>query len=518
MNKNIKATFYTLVVMLFACAAAYAADSQTVIDAYTPGNVIGVTNGNSVEQIDITVNGTGREDIIGGHLSPVNGGIVGVSNYDSSSDSLIDKNFDAVLITLNGGNIKQALRSTASNVNSVIYGNVVYNLNAGSIGIGSGYSADPMYLMGTGYYAQKGSSTNDVYGNVEINIGKEGGDTSDVFIGYNDANNANGFVVGAGTGTVRGDVRVNMQSGSAGYVFGASYGAIVKGDTNIVIGKNAKINGYVLAGGSNAADQFSSDVSGSTNVTVQGVVLGNVYGGHLSGGTRGSIGNGVNVVIDGGTVGGNIYSGVGDIFGNVNVVLNNATVGGNIYAGSESSRGGSISGDVNVEISGNTSLSGNLLAGDALGSKNLSIKSYASENALKISDFNNVSVFDSTVVFGESFEADLFSVSGNSKVSLAEGTKFDSLNVLYDGEFSVGDELGLSLSAIFGDSVTIVESAVKSNESVFTITNSNGEEFNAFISDSGNISVGQSVIPEPSTYAAIFGALALAFAAYRKRK
>ena len=38
--------------------------------------------------------------------------------------------------------------------------------------------------------------------------------------------------------------------------------------------------------------------------------------------------------------------------------------------------------------------------------------------------------------------------------------------------------------------------------------------FDGSISDSGIITL----VPEPSTYAAIFGALALAFAAYRRRK
>lgn len=518
MNRNIKTKYYAFASMLFVGVAAYAADSQIVIDSYTPQNVVGVSGGNSVEKIEITVNGIGREDIIGGHLSPVNGGRVGASNYDSSTDSLFNKDFDAVLVTLNGGNIKQALRSTASKVDSVIYGNITYNLNAGSIGIGSGYSADPMYLMGTGYYGQKGSSTNEVYGNVTINIGKAGGSVDDVFIGYNASNSPNGFIVGSGTGTVRGDVNVNMQSGSAGYIFGASYGAVVNGDTHITVGKGAYVNGYILGGGSNANDSFSSDIAGSTNVLVQGTVKGNVYGGHYSGGTRGSIGDGVNVVVDGGSVGGNIFGGVGNISGDVNIILKDAKVAGTVYAGSESSRGGSISGGVNVEISGNTSVDGDIFAGEALGSKNLSLKSYSSDGVLNVSDFNKIEIFDSVAVFGKSFNVDLLAVSNNSKITLAEGTKFDALSVSFDGDFSMGDELSFTLSDIFGDSATIVESAIKSSGSAFTVSNANGEEFNAFIAENGKVGIGSSVIPEPSTYAAILGALALAFAAYRRRK
>ena len=484
---------------------------------------MGVSNGNSVEQIKITVNGTGYEDIIGGHLSPVNGGTVGASNYDSASDSLVDKNFDAVEITLNGGNIKQALRANASNVNGVVYGNIVYNLNAGSIGIGSGYSGDPMYLMGAGYYGQKGSSTNDVYGNVTINIGKKDGSVNDVFIGYDASANADGFVVGAGTGTVRGDVNINMQSGSAGYVFGASYGAVVKGNTNVVIGKNAKINGYVLGGGSNYSDAFSSDVLGYTNVIIQGVVSGNVYGGHLGGGTRGIIGNGVNVYIDGGSVGGSIYGGVGNITGNVDVVLSDASIGGDIYAGSESTRGGAINGDVNVVISGDTSVAGKIYAGEASGSKNLVLKSYSSGNVMKISDFNTVSVLDkSTVEFAESFETDLLYVSNDSKVLLAEGSTFGKLTIAFDSDFTQGDEGSINLETIFGSSVSIVLSALQSESGAsLTVEDGSGQEWSLAsreISDNIVSFVIGSEIPEPATYAAIFGALVLAFAAYRRRR
>lgn len=221
-------------------AMAQDSSANITINEYTPYDVVGVTHGNSVEKIDITVNGTGRTDIIGGHLAAVNGGTVGKSNYNADADSLYDSEFDAVSVTLNGGNIRQALRSNANNVSSIIYGNVVYNINSGSVGIGSGYSADPMYVMGTGYYAQKGSSTNEVYGNVTVNIGQSGGSTSDVFIGYNAGNSANGFVVGAGTGTVRGDVSINMQSGSAGYLFGASYGSVVRGSTYVTVGEGAE--------------------------------------------------------------------------------------------------------------------------------------------------------------------------------------------------------------------------------------------------------------------------------------
>lgn len=497
-------------------AMAQDSSANITINEYTPYDVVGVTHGNSVEKIDITVNGTGRTDIIGGHLAAVNGGTVGKSNYNADADSLYDSEFDAVSVTLNGGNIRQALRSNANNVSSIIYGNVVYNINSGSVGIGSGYSADPMYVMGTGYYAQKGSSTNEVYGNVTVNIGQSGGSTSDVFIGYNAGNSANGFVVGAGTGTVRGDVSINMQSGSAGYLFGASYGSVVRGSTYVTVGEGARVSYYVLAGGSNINDNFSSDIAGSTNVLIQGSVGTHIYGGHYSGGTSGSIGGNVNVTVDGGSVGGTIYGGVGSIAGNVNIVLNNANVGGNIYAGSENGRGGSVAGDVNVSISGNSNVVGTIYSGSASGNKNLLIKSYVGTNILRISGFDAISVSDSAVVFETPFHTTLLSVNERSDISLASGTTFDSLELLFaETEIFTGREV--SLDSFFSDDAsTIVLSAISEGNTEVSLFDSDGQQWDV-VYEEGTLTVG-SAVPEPSTYSAIFGILALAFVAYRRRK
>ena len=78
-----------------------------------------------------------------------------------------------------------------------------------------------------------------------------------------------------------------------------------------------------------------------------------------------------------------------------------------------------------------------------------------------------------------------------------------------------GDSISYDLGEIFGDSLTVVASAIET-EGDFTVTNASGDEFFAQYID-GNTIIG-SMVPEPSTYAAIFGALAIAFAAYRRRK
>lgn len=422
------------------------------IDVYTGGNIIGAADGSRIDgAVEIAVNGKNREDIIGGHLSAVNGGTVGLSNVDSEGN-IVDPDFNAVVVNINGGNIKQAARSNNSNIgNSVIYGNILYNVNSGSIGIGSGYSADTMYLMPSGYYGQKGKFTSEVYGNVTLNIGSQNGSTSDVFIGYDDGKNANGFVVATGTSTVRGDVRVNMYSGSAGYVWSGSYGATINGDTHILIDKNAAVTNYVLGGGSNISDTFSCDVLGSTNVTVRGSVGGDIYGSHYDSSRLGLVGGNVNVAIDGGSV---------------LVSIGNAQVSGTIDGGNN------VSGTKTINIGTDT-------------------ENYIGSNAIIISNFDNVKVSSgSAVKFGAPIGVSLLEVASGSSVAIAEGSKFGELNIIFSEDFATGDTLTFYMTDVFGKSSTIVLSAIESSETSLLVTNSHGEEFNASLAGDGSISVG----------------------------
>lgn len=113
-------------------------------------------------------------------------------------------------------------------------------------------------------------------------------------------------------------------------------------------------------------------------------------------------------------------------------------------------------------------------------------------------------------------------VAADSTVN-ASGFNFDKLTIVLDEDFSQGDTGSVDLATIFGSSSSLVMSALESqSDSKLTIKDSNGKEFNLA---SENISgstisfeVGSQVVPEPATYAAIFGALALAFAAYRRRR
>lgn len=498
------------------------------IDVYTGDNIIGAADGSRIDgAVEIAVNGKNREDIIGGHLSAVNGGIVGLSNVDSEGN-IVDPDFNAVVVNINGGNIKQAARSNNSNIgNSVIYGNILYNVNSGSIGIGSGYSADTTYLMPSGYYGQKGKFTSEVYGNVTLNIGSQNGSTSDVFIGYDDGKNANGFVVATGTSTVRGDVRVNMYSGSAGYVWSGSYGATINGDTHILIDKNAAVTNYVLGGGSNISDTFSCDVLGSTNVTVRGSVGGDIYGSHYDSSRLGLVGGNVNVAIDGGSVKGDVYGAIGNIKGDVYIsATNGAAISGNINAGESDgadwTAGTTVGGSVLVSI-GNAQVSGTIDGGNNVsGTKTINFgtgtENYIGNNAVIISNFDNVKVSSgSAVKFGAPIDVSLLEVASGSSVAIAEDSKFGELNIIFSEDFATGDTLTFYMTDVFGESSTIVLSAIESSETSLLVTNSHGEEFNASLAGDGSISVG-AAIPEPSVCAAVLGAIALGIAACRRRK
>lgn len=119
-------------------------------------------------------------------------------------------------------------------------------------------------------------------------------------------------------------------------------------------------------------------------------------------------------------------------------------------------------------------------------------------------------------MFANSFDVDRLTVDSNSTVTLASGTSFGSLSIAFsDASFSDGELFEFNLGDIFTDD-TIVISALKDG-SIFTVYDSDGKEWNASYSEAGNILIG-SMVPEPSTYAAIFGLLALALAAYGRKK
>lgn len=122
----------------------------------------------------------------------------------------------------------------------------------------------------------------------------------------------------------------------------------------------------------------------------------------------------------------------------------------------------------------------------------------------------------SLTVAGDSvIEADLLSVLDTSTVSFGESAELNISQlevVLSSVPVQTGTEF--DLSDIFGENSSIVLAAVDNN---VLMSDMDGNKYSAIVGEGGTVIVG-SAVPEPSTYAAILGVIALAFATYRRRK
>ena len=152
-------------------------------------------------------------------------------------------------------------------------------------------------------------------------------------------------------------------------------------------------------------------------------------------------------------------------------------------------------------------------------SKNeISVDSGAKIKADKVSASDIFVGSDSSLAATTSMKVEnLLSVASDSTVS-AEDISFEKLQVSFSKDLFEGSDENFNFADIFGENAGIVLSALEGGKE-FTVIDANGNEYAAEFDETGGgvIHIGGQ-IPEPSTYAAIFGALALAFAAYRRRK
>lgn len=160
-------------------------------------------------------------------------------------------------------------------------------------------------------------------------------------------------------------------------------------------------------------------------------------------------------------------------------------------------------------------------ASEVLGTKAFKVENYTGGSDLKVSEFDAITVTANSVAkFTTAFTVNQLMVDREgSSVSLAEGTDFSKLTIIETKDFSEGQTDSLSLSSIFGDSASVVLSALQ-DSTEFTFMGNNGEwavDVDNITDDTVSYTITHQ-IPEPSTYAAIFGVMAIAFAAYRKRK
>ena len=278
---------------------------------------------------------------------------------------------------------------------------------------------------------------------------------------------------------------------------------VVHGDTNIEL-SNTTITDKIYVGSDTAA------IKGNANFVVNGGSINEIYGSYGTADAQGVVGGNLNVSLKDAAVNNVYLAGKGNALlkGNATLTLTgNTSVSGIISAG-----GKEVSGFA-PEIKGDSVL--------ALGSAS---DAYTGTLAATIADFDRVEISNSetNVAFENAFTVSVFQVAAQAKATLADGTDFSKLVLAFDSDFAQGDTGSVDLESIFGSSVSIVLSALQGETgATLTVKDGSGQEWSlASESISGNTisyEIG-SAIPEPATYAAIFGALAMGLAVYRRRK
>lgn len=142
------------------------------------------------------------------------------------------------------------------------------------------------------------------------------------------------------------------------------------------------------------------------------------------------------------------------------------------------------------------------------------------EAVLEIASGKTLSVLDdSEIIFNVDAASDATKIllGENSKLAFGSDSK---ITINLDGVISPDDSYTFSvIETVVGSQVIGTDSLKKEN----VILNINGEAYDSekwgfdFDPSTGSLNINVNV-PEPATYAAIFGALALVFAAYRRRK
>ena len=276
---------------------------------------------------------------------------------------------------------------------------------------------------------------------------------------------------------------------------------VLHGNSNIVL-NNSTITDKIYVGSD------TSTIKGNANLVANGGSINEIYGSY------------------------GIAAAQGVVSGNLNVSLNNVAVENVYLAGKGNTL---IEGNATLTLTGNTTVSGILSAGGkevsgltseikgdsvlALGS---ATDAYTGTIAATIADFDRIEISNSetNVAFENAFTVSVFQVSAQAKAILADGTDFSKLVLSFDSDFTQGDTNSVDLETIFGSSTSIVLSALQDETGAsLTVKDSSGQEWSLeskdFSDNTLSFVVG-SQVPEPSTYAAVFGAIAMAFALKRR--
>ncbi len=223
----------------------------------------------------------------------------------------------------------------------------------------------------------------------------------------------------------------------------------------------------------------------------------------------------------------------GVVKGNLDVSLNDVAVKDVYLAGKGNA---SIEGKATIALTGSSTVSGVLSAGglesggctpEIKGESTLifgtSSASYTGTISADIADFDRMEISNSatTVAFEKAFSVSVLQVAAEAKATLADGTAFEKLVLAFDSDFAQGDTGSVDLETIFGSSTSVVLSALQDGSGAsLTVKDGSGQEWSLASEDFSDNTISFVVgtqVPEPAEWAAIFGAVALALAAYRRR-
>ena len=457
--------------------------SEPVFD-YTVVNAGETTSG----KISVSVNGSDSDTpyTISGSLNLNAGGDVFTDNWDGSS--VIDKGANAVTLNVNSGSIQTRIfgqRTAGTNV----YGNVLFNINGGVLGKGTQQSADCNIISGLGEYVDEQGVKNPtvvIYGNNTVNIG-----TSDTSAAQP---TIYGYITTQGGAIVKGNTCLNIMGGHITYesntysnVYGGpNYKGVVEGSVYVNI-SGGTIDRNVHGGG--IADESAGKILGSSNITISGgTILGSVYGGYSG---AGGSANGTNITL------------IGD--------GNNIRIDGVISGGNRGTDDCSLLGTKTLYI-GNSQQAFTAAEGQAFEIQDLDVVRVSRGSSVAFS--NDFSIDKLLVELGEG--------DSSAQLSISEGAQFNTLTLLSLSDFSFDESNSVNLTNVFGDNTGLVLASMQDNGTNLTVIDSNNREWSTTditFGDDGSVSFymgGQ--IPEPSACAAVFGALALALCAYRRRK
>ena len=177
-------------------------------------------------------------------------------------------------VNISGGNIRMAY---GGSWDGTLTGSSRLNISGGNVG-----------------WTYGGCGTAELNGNAEIHM--TGGSASKNMYG------------GSASGQINGNTRIHIESGQVVSVYGGNENSgQIAGSTELIFDTNAKANGWIYGGGAGYSDDAITEVTGSTNITVNGGTFAkNMYGG---GAWRGAKVGGSNITVNGGVFDGWIYGG-----------------------------------------------------------------------------------------------------------------------------------------------------------------------------------------------------------------